>query len=199
MSIRFASFLLVITYLIAVTVASPIGIFANLLEVYIQHENFIIERSYCIEQWPTPSYRHYYSLLTLGIHFVGPLLLTCIFYWLIFRRLQQRVNAVKKCRSTVMLATVVVVFTLTWTPFHLFSLISEFSYSSIKGRYFKFIDVMVRGVAMSSSCLNPLIYGWFNEVYRTSFFELIRRTCFIKADDSSRFVTSIVILTNLYI
>ena len=84
-------------------------------------------------------------------------------------------SAYKNGRTAKMLAAVVLVFAVFWTPYHIFVLLSEINYSWFKGRYFKFTNVMLRGFAMSSACVNPFLYGWFNEVYRTSFFAMISR------------------------
>ena len=142
MTLTVACCLLAGAYTMATLVASPIGIFARYYEVDMRHGPLRIERTYCLEQWPSPNYRHYYGLLTFAIHFVVPLMATSVLYVMIFRRLQGRLGegATAKSRghrTTIMLVAVVAVFTIAWTPFHIFTLISEFSYDSIKGRYFK--------------------------------------------------------------
>jgi hypothetical protein len=72
-----------------------------------------------------------------------------------------------------MLVAVVVVFAVTWTPFHVFNILLEFRRDILPGRYIKLIDLMCHVVAFSSACVNPFLYGWMNDNYRTSFLTLI--------------------------
>ena len=113
------------------------------------------------------------------MQFVIPLSVIGVLYTLIFRRIRTRMNSSKcsrRTRTTKMVLTVVLVFAIAWTPFHMFSLISELNYDLIKGKYYKFIDALLRVFAMSSSCVNPFLYGWFNENFRNSFLNMICTT-----------------------
>ena len=74
-----------------------------------------------------------------------------------------------------MLVAVVAVFALTWTPFHVHSLIAEFRHDLVLGRFFKLGDVLCRVVAFSSACVNPVLYGWMNDHYRAAFVGLVTR------------------------
>ena len=101
-----------------------------------------------------------------------------ILYFLIFQRLKHRVIQSKKrsrrTKTTKMLVAVVTVFAVAWTPFHLFSLIAEVNYDLVKGPHFKLMDALLKVVAMSSSCINPILYAWLNDNYRNAFLNLIK-------------------------
>ena len=73
-----------------------------------------------------------------------------------------------------MLVAVVAVFAVTWTPFHLLSLVAELNYDLVKGRWYKLSDALLRVLAMSSSCINPILYAWLNDNYRKAFLSMIK-------------------------
>ena len=78
-------------------------------------------------------------------------------------------------RTNKMLTAVVAVFAITWTPFHVHSVIAEFRHDLVLGRFFKLGDVLCRVVAFSSACVNPVLYGWMNDHYRAAFVALVTR------------------------
>lgn len=79
----------------------------------------------------------------------------------------------RRTRTNTMLVTVVLVFVITWTPFHIIDMILEFRNGLVPGRYRKLVSLLCRVVAFSSACVNPFLYGWMNDNYRTSFLTLI--------------------------
>ena len=178
MTVQVALLLVLLIALFSMAVASPIAIFAQYLE--IDDSQFNLHRRYCTETWPSKHQRHLYTVITLLLQYFVPLLLIAALYALIFRRISSRVQPQKKghnrrTKTTKMLVAVVAAFALTWTPFHIFSLISEFDSSMVSGRYYKFLDSMLRVLAMSSSCINPLLYGWLNDNYRNAFLGMLKR------------------------
>jgi len=74
-----------------------------------------------------------------------------------------------------MLAAVVLVFAAAWTPYQLFSIVHEFDPKRVRGPYFRFVDLMLRVVAMGSSGVNPFLYGWMNANFRAAFSAILRR------------------------
>jgi len=67
---------------------------------------------------------------------------------LIARRTEQQ-----RMRTNKMLTAVVAVFAVTWTPFHVHSVIAEFRHDLVLGRFFKLGDVLCRVLAFSSACV----------------------------------------------
>lgn len=195
----FASFLVAASYGFSILFSCPISVFAEV--VVVEHQDLQLDRTYCTEHWPAPIYRKIYSIATFVLHTLVPLTLITVLYYLVFRKLQCRFirrgrgggeriipgvtqGSPTSSRTTKMLVAVVLVFAISWCPYHLFALTAELAYDKVKGRYFKFIDVMLRGFAVSSACLNPFLYGWFNENYRTSFYCLCTRVCCRNVDTS---------------
>lgn len=74
-----------------------------------------------------------------------------------------------------MLVAVVLVFALTWTPFHLYAIIMDFKHEIVPGQYIRLIDALLKIFALSSSCINPFLYGWMNDNYRNAFLSIIKK------------------------
>ena len=160
----------------AIAVASPIALYSKY--VVIDDPLLGLHRRYCTEDWPHPQVRFLYTIITLVLQYFLPLIIIAILYSLIFQRLRSRVKPKhsRKTKTTKMLVAVVSVFAITWTPFHLYAVITEVHYDAVKGKYYKFLDALLRLFAMLSSCLNPFLYGWFNENYRNAFLSLVHRS-----------------------
>jgi len=80
-----------------------------------------------------------------------------------------------KKRTNKMLLAVVAYFSITWTPYHVYFITSELNKNLVTGRYLTLVDLLLRVVALSSSCVNPFLYGWLNANYRAAFLDIIRR------------------------
>ena len=118
-----------------------------------------------------------YGLTTMVVQYFAPLVVIAILYFLILRRVSSRMQLARNSRrtkTTKMLVAVVTVFAFCWTPFNLFSLVTELDKAAVKGRYYKLIDALLRVLAMSSSCINPFLYGWLNDNFRNAFFAIIK-------------------------
>ena len=131
--------------------------------------------------WPSGlrRIRHLYTIGTLVVQYFLPLAVIAVLYLLVFRRVSAsrkqtgRRRVVSKTNR--MLVAVVGVFAVAWTPYQLFSVVSEFRPSLVRGPYFKFADLMLRVFAMASSGVNPVLYGWLNTNFRSAFVGCLRR------------------------
>jgi len=47
-----------------------------------------------------------------------------------------------------------------------FGLITELDHHVVRGRHFELADLALKGFAMASACINPLLYCWLNENLR---------------------------------
>ena len=175
MTVTNALLLIVLVAVLSIGVATPIAVFSKYV---IWDDNELnIHRRYCVEQWPYPHLKFIYGVCTLVLQYFVPLIIIGILYFCIFLRVQSRIGKRRRRQSKTikMLVAVVTVFAICWTPWHLFTLTTEIDQELVKGRYYKFIDSLLRVFAMSSSCINPFLYGWFNDNYRTAFMSLVRK------------------------
>ena len=68
-------------------------------------------------------------------------------------------------RTNRILVAVVLTFTLCWLPWNLFSLYVEF-YNKNVASYVNLLDLLLKLGAISSSCINPFLYGWLNDNFK---------------------------------
>ncbi|ELU08808.1 hypothetical protein CAPTEDRAFT_160421 [Capitella teleta] len=175
MTVSLALSLVVVIAMVSMAVASPIAIFATSEDFDIPILN--IHKQICREKWPSVQHRRVYTIVTVIAQFFLPLALILVLYVLIFKTLRNRMQNRKsrKTKTTRMLVAVVLVFAMTWTPFHLFAIIMDFKPQLVHGSYIRLIDALLKVIALSSSCINPLLYGWMNDNYRNAFFSIIRK------------------------
>ena len=165
-----------VIFLFSVVVTLPVGLFSELRE----HKDDIlgIDYVFCWENWPYPSYRILYTLAAWLAQFFVPLVLIAFFYYKIFRKIKKRIISNKSGQSSKtnrMLVSVVLVFVVTWTPYQLYTSFLEFF--SLLGDAYKLLDMSLRLLAMSSSCINPILYGYMNDNFHNGFLKAF--SCFV--------------------
>ena len=111
-----------------------------------------------------------YSSTCFLLQFVLPLIFTSIFYahicHVLRRRPVKKHDTRRNQRTNRILIAVVLTFTVCWLPWNLFVLTSEFNQQIVKGKFFRFTDLLLKIFAMSSSCVNPFLYGWLNDNFK---------------------------------
>ena len=111
-----------------------------------------------------------YSITCFLLQFVLPLTFTSIFYARISHVLRHRPikkhDTRRNQRTTKILVAVVVTFTLCWMPWNLFVMTAEFNHQLVKGKFFRFTDLLLKIFAMGSACVNPFLYGWLNDNFK---------------------------------
>jgi len=158
-------------------VALPMAIFSR--HIIFADPELRLSRRSCEERWPSREIRKLYTVVTLVVQYFLPLLVIGILYLLVFRHVRasrkQTGSRRRMSRTNRMLAAVVLVFAVAWTPYQLFSVVCEFDRERVSGPYFRFVDLMLRVVAMGSSGVNPFLYGWMNANFREAFLAILRR------------------------
>ncbi|XP_078659312.1 neuropeptide FF receptor 1-like [Branchiostoma floridae x Branchiostoma belcheri] len=181
-----------IIWLLAILIALPV-IFVKREEPY--------NPPLCTEEWPSygswssRDFQKMFSLTLFVFSFVGPLLIITILYMRIAYRIwfrkapgdernvseQARETATKKKVKVIkMLIVVVVVFALSWLPLHTLILVDDAMSYSVDSVY----SVVVHGycfpvahwLSYFNSCVNPIIYGYFNHNFRAGFKAILIRS-----------------------
>ncbi|CAI5766744.1 neuropeptide Y receptor type 2-like [Podarcis lilfordi] len=167
------------TWLVAAVLASPLAIFREYRYEEIPSINLRI--AVCSEKWPSESRdATIYSLSMLLLQYVLPLSIICYAYIRIWFKLKSHISPTARsdshCRrrkTTKMLVMVVVVFAVSWLPFHVFQLAVDLDLVLIFHDY-KLLYSVFHVVAMCSTFANPLLYGWMNKNYRNGFLMFFR-------------------------
>lgn len=172
------SFLIIgVTWAVSALLASPLAIFREyfLIELIPGFEIVV-----CSEKWPDEGQLNYgtiYSVSMLLIQYVLPLAIISYAYIRIWTKLKNHVSPAagndqyhqRRRKTTKMLVCVVVVFAVSWLPFHTFQLVSDIDSKVLNLKEYKLIYTVFHVIAMCSTFANPLLYGWMNNNYRTAF------------------------------
>ncbi|XP_060621408.1 neuropeptide Y receptor type 2-like [Anolis sagrei] len=171
--------IIAITWLVAAILASPLAIFREYRFEEIPTINLRI--AVCSEKWPSESRdATIYSLSMLLLQYVLPLSIICYAYIRIWFKLRSHISPTARndshCRrrkTTKMLVMVVVVFAVSWLPFHVFQLAIDLDLV-LNFHDYKLLYTVFHVVAMCSTFANPLLYGWMNKNYRNGFLMFFR-------------------------
>lgn len=88
----------------------------------------------------------------------------------------------RRRKTTKMLVTMVVVFAVSWLPFHAFQLATDIDSAVLDMRDYRLLYTIFHVVAMCSTFANPLLYGWMNRNYRAAFLAVFK--CWRGAESS---------------
>lgn len=80
----------------------------------------------------------------------------------------------RRRKTTKMLVTMVVVFAVSWLPFHAFQLATDIDNTVLDMRDFRLLYTIFHVIAMCSTFANPLLYGWMNRNYRAAFLAVFK-------------------------
>ncbi|XP_055616023.1 neuropeptide F receptor isoform X1 [Toxorhynchites rutilus septentrionalis] len=184
-------------WIISLVLASPMFITRRLIHYDVNMPSLGIDYiSYCVEDWPIAHGRIYYSVFTLCVQYLLPIVIVSIAYLRIYLKLKHRlvvtttafssgVNSSSKPprerergrrmqRTNYLLISIALIFGISWLPLNLFNLFADLFLDGITQ------EIMVayaicHMMGMSSACSNPLLYGWLNDNFRKEFNELLCR------------------------
>lgn len=188
----------------AIILASPMFFWRTLKHHDIHLPSIGIEYiAYCLEEWPVEHGRAYYSLFSLVVQYVLPIITVSVAYSRICRKLRYRyVNSSavgsssknKGCTSSTnrrkpkndkrmkrtnsLLVSISLIFCISWLPLNIFNLVVDYWNPFGEDRQSMMIWYAVcHMMGMSSACSNPLLYGWLNDNFRKEFKEILASLC----------------------
>ncbi|XP_029294252.1 neuropeptide Y receptor type 2 [Cottoperca gobio] len=179
MSRDMCAVVIVITWVVSGLLASPLAIFREYGTFDLSPDESI---QVCTEKWPGSSMNgSLYSISALLIQYGLPLAINCFAYIRIWNTLKNHMTYVgrndrhqRRRKTTKMLLTMVVVFAVSWLPFHAFQLAVDMGSSVLYMKDFKLLFTVFHIVAMCSTFVNPILYGWMNNNYREAFFSVCK-------------------------
>ncbi|XP_018591259.1 neuropeptide Y receptor type 2 isoform X2 [Scleropages formosus] len=163
-----------VTWGVSAVIASPLAIFREYGTFDVSPERSI---QVCTEKWPS-GYRDgaAYSISTLFLQYILPLSVISFAYVRIWAKLKNHVSPGVgndrhrgRRKTTKMLVTMVIVFAVSWLPFHAFQLAIDIDNSVLHMKDFKLLYTVFHVVAMCSTFANPILYGWMNKNYQAAF------------------------------
>lgn len=141
----------------------------------------------CAEKWPGKNMNGtIYSVSMLVLQYFLPLSVISFAYARIWSKLRGHTRPAelsgtapserhhRRHKATQMLVTMVVVFAISWLPFHAFQLATDIDSSVLDMRDYRLLYTVFHVVAMCSTFANPLLYGWMNRNYRAAFLAVFK-------------------------
>lgn len=132
----------------------------------------------CLEHWPSQQHRLAYTTWLLLFQYCGPLLLVLLCYVRVFARLRQRKDMLDRARIAdgqrmhhsrrinIMLLALITAFAICWLPLTIFNAVSDWDQEALPVCNHNLLFSLCHLLAMSSTCINPVIYGFLNSNFR---------------------------------
>ncbi|XP_037519648.1 neuropeptide SIFamide receptor [Rhipicephalus sanguineus] len=148
----------------------------------------------CVEQWPDErSSTLYFILAHLVLCYIFPLLLIVVCYGCIWVKVWRRsipgetkqtdlMIQKSKLKVVKMMLVVVVIFVLSWLPLYIIftrlKLGSAPEEGSVDWNLMLILTPVAQWLGASNSCINPVLYAYFNRKFRRGFVAIIKsRSC----------------------
>lgn len=178
MSKDMCAVVIIITWAVSALLACPLAIFREYGTFDLSPDESI---QVCTEKWPESSMNgSIYSISMLLVQYGLPLAISSVAYIRIWNKLKNHTTfgrndrQQRRKKTTKMLLTMVVVFAVSWLPFHAFQLAVDIDSTVLYMKDFKLLFTVFHIVAMCSTFVNPILYGWMNNNYRTAFLSVFK-------------------------
>uniref|UniRef100_A0A3B5LXZ8 G-protein coupled receptors family 1 profile domain-containing protein n=1 Tax=Xiphophorus couchianus TaxID=32473 RepID=A0A3B5LXZ8_9TELE len=155
--------------------------------------------------WPSHEHRVAYTTWLLLFQYCGPLLLVLLCYVRVFVRLRHRKDMLDRARTSenqrmtnsrrinIMLVALITAFALCWLPLTIFNVLSDWNLEALPVCHHNLLFSLCHLLAMSSTCINPIIYGFLNSNFRQEVQEvLLHCRCFPQEEEFEHFPMSTV-------
>lgn len=188
---RRARIMILFIWLIAVTTTLPWALFFDLVVIFGDRPDIQL----CIEVWPDYLDGSLYFLLgNMLFCYILPLILISMCYILIWVKVckrhipsdtkdaqMERMQQKSKVKVVKMLVAVVILFVVSWLPLYVIFARIKLG-GNIASWEEDFITVgtpIAQWLGASNSCINPILYAFFNSKYRRGFTAILksRRCC----------------------
>uniref|UniRef100_A0A3B4H338 Neuropeptide Y receptor Y4 n=1 Tax=Pundamilia nyererei TaxID=303518 RepID=A0A3B4H338_9CICH len=155
--------------------------------------------------WPSQGHRVAYTTWLLLFQYCGPLFLVLLCYVRVIVRLRHRKEMLDRARTpecqrmthsrriNIMLVALITVFALCWLPLTIFNVVSDWNQEALPVCHHNLLFSLCHLLAMSSTCINPVIYGFLNSNFRQEVSEvLLHCRCFPLEEECEQYPMSTV-------
>ncbi|XP_058491121.1 neuropeptide FF receptor 2a [Solea solea] len=190
LTISTATLIIVIIWVLAISIMCPSGVMLQVtkeqsIRVLLGYDNKTTPFYWCRENWPNQEMRKIYTTVLFANIYLAPLSLIVIMYARIGITLfktsvpsegkpghnNRHTVSKKKQRVIKMLLIVALLFILSWLPLWTLMMLSD--YASLTEPQYRIINIYIypfaHWLAFFNSSVNPIIYGFFNENFRSGF------------------------------
>ncbi|KAG9341134.1 hypothetical protein JZ751_019888 [Albula glossodonta] len=161
------------------------------------------DKEACTENWPSRPQKLAYTTWLLLFQYCAPLLFVLVCYLRIFARLRRRSDMLNRSceenrrmshskRINVMLAALVTSFAICWLPLNMFNAVADWHHEALLYQH-DLIFSLCHLLAMASTCVNPVIYGFLNSNFKKELKDLVLHcSCGPIEEDYEHFPLSIM-------
>ncbi|XP_067008058.2 neuropeptide F receptor [Anabrus simplex] len=179
-----------LVWLLSAIAASPMCFFQVVEPVTLPIELAVSSRvvlyEACIEHWPSRTAQLMYTVFVLLLQSVLPAIVVGTVHARIAAYLhahartqrdsrRARKELQRNRRTTMLLSGIAVLFTISWLPQGLCSILADQLFTSSHSLYMAIAVCHV--IAMTSAVSNPIVYGWLNSNIRHEFLQLLPDSC----------------------
>ncbi|XP_017879454.1 neuropeptide SIFamide receptor-like [Ceratina calcarata] len=183
---RRARMMIVVIWFIALTTTSPWLLFFDLVAIYDDDPDLRL----CLEVWPRPEDGTLFFLIgNLTLCYVLPTILISLCYILIWIKVwrrhipsdtkdaqMERIQQKSKVKVVKMLVVVVILFVLSWLPLYVIFTVIKLG-GDVADREDEILPIatpIAQWLGASNSCINPILYAFFNKKYRRGFVAILK-------------------------
>lgn len=177
-------------WIVAFVSTIPWALFFDLVDAFEDVPNIKI----CVEVWPEGTNGTlYFILANLVACYILPMLLISLCYILIWIKVwrrsipgdtrdaqMDRMQQKSKVKVVKMLVAVVILIVVSWLPLYLIFARIKFGgpMNSYEEEIFQIATPIAQWLGSSNSCINPVLYAFFNKKYRRGFKAIVKsRSC----------------------
>ncbi|XP_042737735.1 neuropeptide Y receptor type 6-like [Lagopus leucura] len=148
------------------------------------HSDFYKNKVACIEAWPSITERLIFTTSLLLLQYCFPLGFILICYLKIFVCLRRRHSKIDRMRENesrlsenkrinLMLISIVVTFAACWLPLNIFNVVFDWNHEALMSCNHNLAFTLCHLVAMISTCINPIFYGFLNKNFQKDLIGLV--------------------------
>lgn len=176
--------IIVVIWFIALTTTSPWLLFFDLVAIYKDDPDLRL----CLEVWPRPKDETLFFLIgNLTLCYVLPTILISLCYILIWIKVwrrhipsdtkdaqMERIQQKSKVKVVKMLVVVVILFVLSWLPLYVIFTVIKLGDEQREDEIVPIATPIAQWLGASNSCINPILYAFFNKKYRRGFVAILK-------------------------
>ncbi|XP_030069285.1 neuropeptide Y receptor type 6-like [Microcaecilia unicolor] len=148
------------------------------------HNEYYKDKVVCSEVWPSREHRLVFTTCLLICQYFVPLFFIIVCYLRIFVCLRRRNSKVDRLRENenrlneskrinLMLISIVVTFLACWLPLNVFNVVFDWNHEALMSCHHNVVFTVCHLVAMVSTCVNPIYYGFLNKNFQKDLLLLI--------------------------
>ncbi|MGH0139119.1 UNVERIFIED_CONTAM: hypothetical protein FKN15_068840 [Acipenser sinensis] len=187
---------IVLIWIASATLSVPFLVFHHLTDEPFKnltaHSSFYKDKYACMDDWPSEGDRLGFTTCLLVVQYFAPLCFIFVCYLKIFVCLRRRGGMVDRLRENetrvseskrinMMLISIVVAFAVCWLPLNIFNIIFDWNHEVLLNCHHNLVFTLCHLVAMLSTCINPVFYGFLNKNFQKDLNTMLRQ-CWCKAE-----------------